>query len=330
MIPGAYAWSQEPLSSVTATDDVSTTNPLTRLLTNPETELNFLLRAVVGDPDEPGETEVYLSSGGYASLGDDGGQPYGVPNHQLFREALASPYGVRVNLLAGGQVRPSAVPTYGTVVINNPSGDLDGLVRLDWELREVTVWVGPRRWVGPTLRDFGVIFRGTIESVSWDVTQVTLELRDLSRRLDGDANPDAYLGYGTALRCRAPGDGASIPGGAWSRPTDPDTNPVLAVEFVVRPAEIRDSVLVSQGGAAGWRCMMHADGSVGLYVSSGANWVRTTAGACAVRRTTRLGFYGSTAGLLIRVDGAEAARNATPYAVSSSISDEPVLIAAVQ
>lgn len=322
MISG-YAWSEEPISGFPEDEDVSRANPLTALLSDPRAELAFMVRAQPYDssPLAPRVREVYLSSHGYASLDDGGGASEGVPDHAPFPAALVSAFNVKVNLLSGGSWTPSAVPGYGAVIIANPDGAFDDLLRLNWELRPITAWLGRRQWIGPSFSKVGRVFSGTSESISWSTTQISVSIRDLRELFTQDVNPEAYLGFGTAVRFRADADRVTIPYGTWTRPVDVDANPILAVEVMVQPAALTDSVLCGQGGSDGWVARLHADGSVGLYDRDLTNFVRTDAGVVRVHEPSRLGFYGDASGLKIRVDGRTVASNAVPYAGPVVVAD---------
>lgn len=320
MISGG-PWSDLAISDLPEDEDVSEPNPLTGLLSDPRAQLAFMMRASPFDPALGEERDVLLSSHGYAALDDGGGETEGVADHAHFPMALVSAYSVKVNLLSGGTWQASAVPGYGSIVVANPDGRHEDLLLLDWEGRGVTVWVGRRQWIGPSFSDLGRVFQGVVDSLSWDSSRININIRDLRAMFDQDANPEAYLGFGVAVRLRAVGDRVVIPYGAWMRPTDVDANPVLAWEMMLEPAEIRDAVLATQGGSAGAAARLHYDGSLGLYDRDETNWIRTAAGLVAAGVPVRVGFYGDTEGLRIRVNGRTVASNVLPYAGPVVVGD---------
>lgn len=320
MISGG-AWSELPLSGIRVSDDVSEPNPLTDLLSDPRAELAFMFRGLPFDPDLDAERPVYVSSHGYAALDDGGGAAEGVPDHAHFPGSLASAYSVKVNLLSGGSWQASALPGYGAVVIANPDGRHDDLLRLEWENRQITVWVGRRQWIGPSFKTLGRVFQGVVNSLTWDASRIVLAVRDLRQLFDEEVNKEAYLGFGTAVRLRATGDRVTIPYDTWTRPVDGEGNPVLAVELMIRPKEVGDAILCTQGGSAGWVGRLHPDGSVGLYDRDLTNWIRTGPGVIVAGVPARVGFYGDTEGLCIRVDGRTKASNNFPYGGPVVVAD---------
>lgn len=320
MISGG-PWSELALADIEPADDVSESNPLTDLLSDPRAELAFML---VGNPFDPqlGATrQVRASSHGYAALDDGGGAAAGIADHAHFPQILASPYSVKVSLLSGGSWQASAVPGYGGVVFANPDGRYDELMLLDWEDSSVTVWMGRRQWIGPSWRRLGRVFTGIVDSMTWTTSDMTLNVRDLKAMLDNNVNEATYLGFGTAVRFRAPGDTVSIPYGAWMRPTDADSNPIVSCEVMVKPRVAQDAVVATQGGALGWAMWIHSDGSLALYDRGVTNFVRSVAGKVPVGVSTRIACYASSEGLAIRVDGVVVASNSVPYGGPVVVAD---------
>lgn len=312
MISGG-AWSELPISGILDSDDVSEPNPLTDLLSDPKAKLAFMVRAQPWDPDAGAIRDVFVSSDGYATIDDGAGLALGIADHTPFPGSLASAYSVKVNLISGGSWAASAVPGFGSIVIANPDGQHDDLTKLNWEMREVTAWVGRRQWIGPSFRTLGRVFHGMTDGCTWNTSQITLPVRDMRQSFDVDINPDAYLGFGTAVRMKVTGDVVTIPYGAWTRPLDVDSNPVVAVEVMVQAPVAQDSIIATQGGLGGWACWLFADGAVGLYDRGSTHWIRSAGGKVLVGRPTRLGYYASAEGLAIRVDGVVVVQDAIPY-----------------
>jgi hypothetical protein len=316
-----FSWSAEAISGFPEEEDVSVANPLAELLSDPRVELAFMLRGQFYDTDLGAERDVCVSSHGYATLDDGGSAAEGIPDHTPFPNALVSAFNVKVDLISSGAWISSAVPGYGAAILANPNGEFDYVQKLNCEMRSVMVWIGRRQWIGPSFRKLGKVFTGTVETVTWNTSQISFNIRDLTELFNQDVNPEAYLGFGTAVRFRADADRVTIPYGTWTRPVDVDGNPILSVEFMVAVRTIRDSVLCTQGGSAGWVARLHVDGSVGLYDRDLTNWVRTDPGLVAVDVPTRLGFYGDPEGLKIRVNGKTVASNAVPYAGPVVVAD---------
>jgi hypothetical protein len=285
-----YAFGEEPIAGLPDVDDVSEENPLTELLSDPRAELAFMLRGRPYDRTTGAERDVFLSSHGYASLNDGAGVRDGVPDNTHFPASLVSAYNVKVNLLQGGLWQASAVPGFGAVVVANPDGRHDDLLRMDWEMREVTVWLGRQQWIGPSFDRLGRIFTGTVERVTWDGNRIQLQIRDLRQLFDQEANPEAYLGFGTAVRLRAEGDKVHVAHEAGMEPADGATW-LFAFEVVFEAA---------------------AHGSAGIFDRGLTNWVVTPAGSFAFGGAVRLGFFAGAAGLAVYVDGLPLAQNAEP------------------
>lgn len=283
MSAGSYPFGDVPVSAIADADDPSTPNPFDSILIDPRAQLAYILRAEVLDRDtawrgdyDGAEEEVYLSSAGYASLGDGGGAAEGIPDHQLFTECLTNPYSVKVNLIASGSWQPSGLPGYGSVTISDPDGRLRHLLKKNWEWRRLTVWVGRRQWIGPSLAEFGRVFSGTVDAVTASMGTITVALRDLRDLLEQDANPDAYLGFGTAVRMKTAGDKVTRAYHArmdWAFAL----SAMWHGEIIFRAASpLKNAVLLDRAGVLQGR--VYSNGAVGaLYTESGVKKHMTSA-----------------------------------------------------
>jgi hypothetical protein len=307
------AFGEEPIAGLPDEDDVSEQNPLTELLSDPRAQLAFMLRGRPYDRTIGAERDVYLSSHGYAALNDGAGALEGVPDNTHFPASLVSAYNVKVNLLQGGLWQASAVPGFGAVVIANPDGRHDDLLRMDWEMREVRVWLGRHQWIGPSFDRLGRIFTGAVERVTWDGSKIQLQIRDLRQLFDQEANPEAYLGFGTAVRLRAEGDKVHVVHEAGMEPADGATW-LFAFEVVLEAAA-QNAIIARKGDVT---CRVFADGSAGLFDRGLTNWVVTPAGSFAFGGAVRLGFFAGAAGLAVYVDGLPLARNAEPLGAAAA------------
>lgn len=322
-VPGAWPWSQEPISSIPEAEDPSTPNPLTALLSDPTAQFQFLVKFTGYDPILAARRDVFISSAGYATLGDNGGVHEGVPNHQAFPNALVSPYSMKVNLIPGGAWQASAIPGFGAVVIANPDRKWDFVQLMDVEGERVLAWVGPRRWIGPTFGEFGRVMHGRIDSLTWDTDTITLNVRDLRQLLeDADANPDVFLGFDVAVRTRAVADKVTVPHSTAFHPVDGSSNPLLDVEVIVNmDAPLRTATVMRKGVA--YKGIVFSNGAVGLFINlTGAipaRWVISKPGLVTPGETHRVGFrggfgalaYGQLDGMAVYVDGVYVAGSST-------------------
>lgn len=331
MSTGAYPHGYLPFSAIDAADDPSTPNPLSELITDQRAEFAYVLAADVLDRqtawegDYAGAEEtVYLSSHGYASLGDGGGAAEGVPDHKLFPAVLESAYSFKVNLIAGGAWQASALPGFGTIAISNPDNRYEYLLRKNWERRRITVWVGRRQWIGPSFSTFGRIFRATVDRVEADLRTITVTVRDMRDVMEVDANPTAYLGFGSAVRLSSAGHKVTVAFGAAMNQVY-GTGVLMAPEIIFQAeAPLRAGVLYDRAGV--FQIRLYADGAVGAQVSISGAWEHMTSApnlvaAGEVHRVTAVIASDGPRGKLY-LDGAQVASN---LAMAPAFTDFPSL-----
>lgn len=312
MIPGAYAFGEEPLSSLAEAEDTSHGNPITLLLSDERAQLQFAMRTYGYNPATGEVEQVVFSSAGYSTIGDGEGAADGIGDHLHFPAALVSPYSVKVNLVSGGAWQASAIPGFGSVVIADPIGEFDYLKGYDLEGQRLTVWVGRRQWIGPSWSEFGRVFTGTVAALSWDLGVITLDIRDLREVLEVDANPDEYLGFGTGIRTTADGDGVLIGFAAemdtiWSDPDEdyPFPYPSYFGGIIFKPeAPLRSGTVLDFGGLVQGR--VYSDGAVGMVVKFTTGWkfVTSAPGLVAAGELHRLTLrVGGPLGAFVYLDG---------------------------
>ena len=84
---------------------------------------------------------------------------------------------------------------YGAAVIDLRGGELDALVGYNWDGRSVTVWRGDE---DAAFGSFIQVFKGTVGSVSWNRSALTLNLSDYSEVVGKAAQQTLYAGTGAA------------------------------------------------------------------------------------------------------------------------------------
>lgn len=159
----------------------------TDLLADQFAEKRFL---VVLEPYDTGTSTVktiYLSSHGFNS------KPTDTPANQHYTPRLKKAYSFKRALFEDGRVSGRTVPGYGDIVINNQDGGLDYLYNYAWGGRRVRVWMGGE---GFNLADFGLIFTGTAQGLSWSDEEITVELRSLEYMFDRECQTNTFAGTG--------------------------------------------------------------------------------------------------------------------------------------
>lgn len=314
-----YPWASEPWGSAGEGEDFSLPDPLVALRSS-AAELAWLVRIAAVDPDTEEEVPVYLSSHGYHTAAGGDGSSFGVPDFQHFDQGLESPASTSVSIISGGSIVPGSTPTHGALTVSNPDGRFNSLRRLRFRRREFRQWVGEARWMGPRFAEFTEFSRGSVEDVTWDRDTITFSLRDPKLQFSKDLNPEAYLGFGTAIRCRTAGDGVAIDASSILHP--------LQVHFriVFKAPSLSNMVLLNYGweetNQIGWELRATADGGI-LWVQDAYDPFLTTAsGLWSADKVHRASWEGGPAGVKIYLDGVERASLSTAYTRSTLVDSQ--------
>lgn len=147
----------------------------------------YLVKAAPWDPVGAAESTVYFSTGR-----PDMRAP--VYDGVLWPARLTTPMNTAVEVFSGEF--GGALPTFGVVQIALAGDELDSLLDYYWDGRDIWVYRGPQDAGG--VSDMALAFKGTVRSVSWDRTQLTLNLADYGEVVLKPAQTTLYLGTGGA------------------------------------------------------------------------------------------------------------------------------------
>lgn len=147
----------------------------------------WLLRAQPYDEAIPGLRTLYFSDVGFAT------EPTDSPANTYWQRRIQVPLTVRLSLFAGVAAGGRSDVAFGSVVLANDDGALDGLASYDWDGRLVEVLYSAK--ARPVLADFAVVFSGAAERlVPGD--DLEIEIRDLQVLLDEPLQPARFAGTG--------------------------------------------------------------------------------------------------------------------------------------
>lgn len=187
MIPGVTPTGVYAVGQLPAPYDLSEPDSLTTLLTDPFGGRIYLLEGAPMDPALGALATVRLANQDYSTL------PTETPASAFFDGRLINPYNVSVSVFEGGRLATHSIPTYGEAKAANPDGALDRLASYSWAERLVTIKVGRP---GFLYEEFGLIFTGTAEDLTWDWNTISLQLRDRQYLLAKPIQTTLYAGTG--------------------------------------------------------------------------------------------------------------------------------------
>src|SRR3972149_246453 len=214
------AFSVLPFSVLPDEDDLSIPSSLSLILADRDADLLFLL---VGEPlalgstvhgglplsgmSVPGmslEDEEYSVEGSIVLIADKEfhTEPEDDPANKTASPRLIQPFNFRIDvpLFNSGESRGRSA--IGNVDIMNDDGGIDSLMDVVWVGRTVRIKCGVTTNVGKwnertlTYSEMETIFKGTVETVSWDESKITLGIRDSSSRLNKPIQSLVYSGSG--------------------------------------------------------------------------------------------------------------------------------------
>lgn len=159
----------------------------TDLLANFQASKRFLVVLEPYDPDTSSVKTLYYSSHGFVT------EPSDTPANTFYEPRLKSAFSFQRSLFSSGKLSGRSVPGNGSIVLNNDDGGLDALANYAWGGRRVRVYLGGFRFA---LSDFGLIFDGTAETISFGDADLTINLRDLSHLFDREMQTLTFAGIG--------------------------------------------------------------------------------------------------------------------------------------
>lgn len=130
---------------------------------------------------------VYLSSHGFIS------EPADTPANTYYAPRIMAALTFERSLYSSGRLSGRSVPGAGTLIIANADGELDHLAELAWGGRRVRVYLGGADFA---LAEYGLIYDGTAQGLSWGDAEITVNLRDLTYVLDREIQSAKYAGTG--------------------------------------------------------------------------------------------------------------------------------------
>lgn len=157
------------------------------LVADTSADRRYLVALEPYDPAAGTTVSLHFSDHGFVSApGDD-------PPDAWFAPRLVTALNFERQLFADGRLGGRSVPGFGVLSLNNADGGLDHLAGYAWDGRRVRVWLGGG---GFALAEFGLIFDGTAEQLTFDDLRIALRLRDLQSRFEVDVARADYGGTG--------------------------------------------------------------------------------------------------------------------------------------
>ncbi|WP_353267017.1 hypothetical protein [Gemmatimonas sp.] len=128
----------------------------------------------------------YSSGSGFRTGGTD------TPAHTEYDAVIEQAVELSRHAFSPGTTEGQTRVGFGDLVLLNPDGDLDPILRYAIDGREVIVRRAP---VGSTsLADFVTVFRGTADRVEYSTTRITVKLRDRQAALALPLQANTYAG----------------------------------------------------------------------------------------------------------------------------------------
>jgi hypothetical protein len=216
---------------------------------------------------------------------------------------LLTPYNIEVSIFDGGRLATHSIPAFGDVRAANPDGALDAHAGYSWAERLLTIKVGLPSF---SYEQFGLIFTGTAEDVTWTWNELAYRVRDYQYKLTKPLQSVLYGGFGAALR----GDGMDD---ALTGSLTPPSG-AMTVELIGRPTTLsaltKQILSFNNGGVAGDR-VIRTDSGLGNRIvfivrnDAGTAFSATADGFLAVGRRSHIAMVLDPAALTLTayVDG---------------------------
>lgn len=132
-------------------------------------------------------TQLYYSSHGFTS------EPSDTPANTYYASRLKAGFEFKRSLFSQGKLSGRSIPGAGSIVLDNNDGALDVLNTYAWGGRRVRVWLGGEDFA---LADYGLIFDGVAQGISFNGTECTVHLQDLQSTLDIELQTRLFAGSG--------------------------------------------------------------------------------------------------------------------------------------
>ncbi|NQW12220.1 MAG: hypothetical protein HQ481_20330 [Alphaproteobacteria bacterium] len=144
------------------------------------------------EPYNPATSSVitlYFSDHGFVT------EPTDTPPNTYFEPRLTTALNFERHLFADQRLSGRSVPGFGVLSITNVDGNFDGMVDYAYDGRRVRVLLGGEDFA---YDEFGLIFDGTVEQLEFTEETLSLRLRDLQTRFEGNIARTDYGGTGGA------------------------------------------------------------------------------------------------------------------------------------
>lgn len=167
---------------------LSRPSPVDVIANDPTVERIYLLIATPYDPVTAAEITVYISSAPFTS------DPTDTPALVQFKPRLRNPYNVQNQLFEEGRpIAGTSIPGFGAKTILNGDGLFDDWVGYEWSGRTLKTYLTTP---GRTLAESAQIAESKASSLSWDLDQLTIPVRDFRLLLQKPINTTLYAGTG--------------------------------------------------------------------------------------------------------------------------------------
>lgn len=119
--------------------------------------------------------------------------PTDTPSNTVYRRRLSNNIRFEQSMYSSGSIGGQTVPGFGFIELANNDGALDYLADYAVDGRDLTLKMGGQDFA---YTDYGVIFAGTVESVSFSTSSVKINIRDFQHLLDVPLFTQFYGGTG--------------------------------------------------------------------------------------------------------------------------------------
>lgn len=147
----------------------------------------YLAEITAYDPDTAAEVVLRYATGrGFITSAAD------TPAHTAYEPVIEQAVDITRTIFAPGTTQGQSKIGFGDLVLLNPDGELDSLLPYSFDGRSVVIKRGLAS--ATTLASFTDIFVGTMEQAEFDVSRITIKLRDKQAPLQLPVQPTVYAG----------------------------------------------------------------------------------------------------------------------------------------
>ena len=175
-----------PISTLPAKYDNSVKTLFYQLLNNQIQEEKVFLVEIDFNPNNPNTDVLEVSNIGYnpPDLGEAAYEP-----------RLENAFNFTSKITQQNFFQSETSVGTGNIIILNGDGGLDSkIMNKTWDGKPITIKLGTKSF--PSINDFGLIFNGIIDQITYDESKITVRLRDRYAKVQNNIQNNLYLGTG--------------------------------------------------------------------------------------------------------------------------------------